>query len=513
MSRPVLPKECDSIVELFPDGAAEDEAPREARDLDPADWSRFRRAAHAMLDDIVTHMETIRERPVWQATPDSVRERFRQPLPREGRDLEEVLDDVRAHVMPYAMGNPHPGFMGWVNGAGTPAGMLAEMVAAGLNMNCGARDHIGIEVEKQITRWMAEAIGYPADASGVFLTGSSMANFAGLIVARTHAAGYASRREGLAKAASRLVAYTSAEAHNCIPRAMELSGIGSANLRNIAVDGAGRMDVAALEAAIRDDRAQGHQPFLIVATAGTVNTGAVDPLERIASVAAREGLWFHVDGAIGALAALSPDLRPLFKGIERSDSVALDFHKWGHVPYDAGFLLVRDSEAHRQAFAMPAAYLQRSERGLAAGDTWPCDLGPDLSRGFRALKTWVTFETLGADRIGGAMLGNCELAQYLAQRVRQSALFELKAPVALNIVCFGVRGAHDPAFNRELVLDLHETGIAAPSWTTIGGECVIRCAIVNHRTTRPDIDRMLHSLTSVLLSRRETAAARSSFQG
>jgi glutamate/tyrosine decarboxylase-like PLP-dependent enzyme len=325
-----------------------------------------------------------------------------------------------------------------------------------------------------------------------------MANFAALIVARTQAAGYESRHEGLATTESRLLAYTSVEAHNCIARGMELSGLGSANLRTIDVDQSGRMDVAKLEMAIAEDRASGLQPFLIAATAGTVNIGAIDPLDRIAQVASREGLWFHVDGAFGALAAFSPQLRTLLKGIEKSDSIALDFHKWGHVPYDAGFLLVRDGAAHKQAFAMPAAYLQRSDRGLAAGDTWPCDLGPDLSRSFRALKTWMTIETLGADRIGDAMLANCELAQYLAQKVRQSPLFELKAPVALNIVCFGVKDARDRAFNRELVLDMHETGIAAPSWTTIGGESVIRCAIFNHRATRCEIDRMMDSIAGLV---------------
>ena len=497
MTRPILPKECDSIAARKPDTPAA----RASRNLDPADWDEFRRNAHAMLDEIITHIETIRDRPVWQVAPEAARERFRQPLPREGRDLGQVMGDIKAHVIPYANGNLHPAFMGWVHGAGTPAGMLAEMVAAGLNMNCGGRDHIGIEVEKQITRWVAEALGFPGDASGVFVTGSSMANFAALIVARTKAAGYESRREGLAKAAPRLVAYTSAEAHNCIPRAMELSGIGSANLRQLAVDEAGRMDAAALEAAIAKDRAEGLTPFFIAATAGTVNTGAIDPLDRIAAIAAREGLWFHVDGAIGAIATFSPELRPLFTGIGKADSVALDFHKWGHVPYDAGFLLVRDAVAHKQAFAMPAAYLQRSERGLAAGETWPCDLGPDLSRSFRALKTWMTIETLGAGRMGDAMLANCELAHYLEKKIRQSALFELKAPVALNIVCFGVRGGDGPALNRELVLDMHETGIAVPSWTTIRGETVIRCAIVNHRTVRADIDRMLDCLTRLALQR------------
>ncbi len=508
MSRPLLPKECDSRAEPFPGGAPDASDGCASRDLDPADWNEFRSLAHGMLDDMITHIETIRDRPVWQPAPAATRERFRQPLPREGRDLGDVLGDLRTNIIPYATGNVHPGFMGWVHGAGTPVGMLAEMVAAGLNMNCGGRDHIGLEVEKQIAQWMAEALGYPGGASGVFFTGSSMANFAALIVARTKAAGYESRHDGLAKTALPLMAYTSVEAHNCIARGMELAGLGSANLRTIAVDKSGRMDVSELEKTIVEDRASGLLPFLVAATAGTVNTGAIDPLDRIANVASRERLWFHVDGAIGALAAFSAQLRPLLRGIEKSDSVALDFHKWGHVPYDAGFLLVREGSAHKQAFAMPAAYLQRAERGLAAGETWPCDLGPDLSRGFRALKTWMTIETLGADRIGDAMLANCELAQYLAQKVRQSPLFELKAPVALNIVCFGVRGAEDRAFSRELVLDLHETGISVPSWTTIGGEGVIRCAIVNHRTTRADIDRMMDCMTGLALLRREAATSR-----
>jgi aromatic-L-amino-acid/L-tryptophan decarboxylase len=476
-----------------------DEKPREdaRRNLDPADWSEFRKLAHAMLDDVISHIETAPQGPVWRQTPEETRAHFAQPLPRGESSLAGVLDEVRTHIAPYATGNLHPRFMGWVHGAGTPAGMLAEMVAAGLNMNCGGRSHIGIEVEKQIARWMAEALGYPPSASGLFVTGSSLANWAALIVAKVRALGVETRREGLAGLASPLVAYTSAEAHKCVARAMELSGIGSANLRKIAVDASGRMNAGALKAAIAEDRARGFSPFLAVATAGTVNTGAIDPLECIAEIAEEHGLWFHIDGAIGALAAFSPALRPLLAGIEKSQSVALDFHKWGHVPYDAGFLLVRDADAHREAFAMPAAYLERSDRGLAAGETWPCDLGPDLSRGFRALKTWMTIETLGADRMGDAMLANCELAQYLADKVQESPLFELKAPVALNIVCFGVRNAGDGRINREVVLDLHESGIAAPSWTTIRGECVIRCAIVNHRTTRDDVDRTFHAIVEL----------------
>ena len=470
------------------------------RNLDPSDWKAFRSLSHALLDDLISHIETIRERPVWQPAPAASRERFSQPLPHRERSLDSVLGDVRAHITPYATGNLHPRFMGWVHGAGTPIGMLAEMVAAGLNMNCGGRDHIGLYVEKQIALWMAEALGLPNTASGVFLTGSSMANFAALIVAKVKACGPGIRERGLGSFAGQLIAYTSAEAHGCIAQAMELSGLGSANLRKIGVDRAGRMDVARLRKAIEEDRSSGLLPFMIVATAGTVNTGAIDPLEDISEVAKKEQLWFHVDGGIGALASFSPALRPRISGIEKSDSVALDFHKWGHVPYDAGFLLVRDHAAHKQAFSSPAAYLQRADRGLAAGETWPCDLGPDLSRGFRALKTWMTIQTLGADRMGEAMLANCLAARYLSQKVQSSSVFELKAPVALNIVCFGVRGA-DGRLNKELVLDLQELGIAAPSWTGIDGELVIRCAIVNHRTAREDIDYMMECITELALRR------------
>jgi glutamate/tyrosine decarboxylase-like PLP-dependent enzyme len=470
-------------------------------DLDPDDWAEFRRLAHEALDEMISHVETIRERPVWQDAPQSTRARFTEPLPVKGRDLEGVLQDVKTHVVPFSTGNVHPGFMGWVHGAGTPIGIVAEMISAALNMNCGGRNHIGLEVERQVVRWMQQALGYPETASGLFVGGSSMANILAVLVAKVHALGPETRRLGLKASKRQLIAYTSAQAHRCIGQAMDASGIGSDNLRRVPVDASGRMDPAALQAAISQDRAAGLEPFLVVATAGTVNTGAIDPLAKISAVAASEKLWFHVDGAIGALATFSPELKPLFQGIETSHSVALDFHKWGHVPYDAGFLLVRDGAVHKQTFAYPAAYLQPATRGLAAGDLWPCDLGLDLSRTFRALKTWMTIETLGTARIGAAILHNCGLARYLAAKIEKSPIFELKAPVTLNIVCFGVRGADASSINRELVLDVQESGIAAPSWTTINGETVIRCAIVNHRTVESDIDAFVNTVTRLVESR------------
>lgn len=468
--------------------------------LDPTDWDEFRRTSHIALDLMIDHLRTIRERPVWRPAPENIRDSFLKSLPRGSRELADVLAQFDSDIRPYVTGNAHPLFMGWVHGAGTPVGMIAEMLAAGLNANCGGRNHIAHDVERQVTRWVAEALGLPAESSGLLVTGSSMANFIGLLVARTNALGTSVRRTGIQATNKRLVAYASCEAHQCIGQAMELAGLGSGNLRLVATNSAREMRADLLAAAIDEDRRAGLAPFLVVGSAGTVNSGSIDPLDAIAGVAHENGLWFHVDGAIGAGATLSPQLRSLMKGIERADSVALDFHKWMHVPYDAGFIVVRDSVAHLQTFASEAAYLSRAANGLAAGDIWPCDLGPDLSRGFRALKTWMTFETLGADRIGACMEQNCVAARHLAGRLEADGLFELCAPVALNIVCFSAKNDRADAINRWIVEDLHVSGEAAPSLTTIDGRTAIRAAIVNHRTTIPDIDAFVTSLRKRVLA-------------
>jgi aromatic-L-amino-acid decarboxylase len=465
--------------------------------LDPEDWDHFRALSHQALDAMITHLATIEARPVWQPAPVAVRNRFTSPLPHGERDFGAVLADFNRDIVPYVTGNTHPLFMGWVHGAGTPVGMIAEMLAAGLNANCGGRNHVGIEVERQIARWSAELFDWPSDASGVFVTGTSMANFLGLLVARNKALGDGVRSAGLRVAPAQLIAYTSAQAHGCITQAVELAGIGSANLRLVPVDAQGAINLDALLAAIAEDRGVGHLPFLIVASAGTVNTGAIDNLARIADIALAEGLWFHIDGAFGALAALAPSLRPRLTGIERADSIAFDFHKWVHVPYDAGFLLVRDPQAHRRTFANPVAYLQRSPQGLAAGEVWPCDLGPDLSRGFRALKTWFTIQTLGADRIGASIEHCCQVARHLEQELRTRPMFELVAPVALNVVCWRVRDATDDAIHEAIIMDLHAAGIAVPSLTTLDGRPAIRAAIINHRTTMQHIDGFVAALIGV----------------
>lgn len=462
--------------------ATNPEAIGATENLDPEEWEAFSKTAHQALDLMLDHLRHVGEGPVWrQATPDA-QDAFTEPLPRAGRGFAHVIEAFRETILPYATGNLHPLFLGWVHGAGTPYGMVAEMLAAGLNANCGGRNHIAIDVERQVACWAASIFGYPQGATGLFVTGTSMANFLALLVARDAALGHEVRRAGLRAAEAQLVLYASAEAHGCVRQAAELAGIGSRHLRLVPVDAAGAMDPDGLGAAIAADRRAGLRPFMIVGSAGTVNTGAIDPLERLAEVAETEGLWFHVDGAFGALAALSPALAPRLAGIDRSQSIAFDFHKWAHVPYDAGFLLVRDGAMHRGTFANPAAYLQRTARGTGAGETWPCDLGPDLSRGFRALKTWMTFQALGADRIGRSIARCCALARELAAALDEGDTFELAAPVSLNIVCFRLREGASREAHAEIVMDLQERGIAVPSLTTLGEASVIRAAIVNHRT-------------------------------
>ena len=484
-----IPATVDRFTPLPQSAAAE---PHPSPSLDPAHWPDFRRQAHTMLDDMLDYLENIRERPVWQPASGETRARFRSSLPFAPTDIARVHQEFLSGILPYAAGNAHPGFMGWVHGGGTPVGMMAEMLAAGMNANVGGRNQIPVEVERQITRWMCELFGFPAGASGLFVTGTSMANFIAVLVARAAALGSEIRRTGIGNPSPRLTAYASREVHGCISRALDFAGIGSGQLRLIPVDSRRRISLRALVRAIAEDRAAGCAPFLVVGTAGTVDTGAVDDLEGLANLCRSEKLWFHVDGAYGALAMLAPELASRLRGIECADSLAFDFHKWGQVPYDAGFILVRDAELHRQAFASSSAYLSREERGLAGGSPWPCDFGPDLSRGFRALKTWFTFKVHGAAAMGAAIAHTCELARYLESCIESAAELELMAPVELNIVCFRYRAPHVDRLNRELVIELQESGAVAPSTTVLDGRTVIRAAIVNHRTGRAEIDRLVN---------------------
>ncbi len=460
-----------------------------------------------MLDAMLDHLHGLHDGPVWRAMSPEACAAFAEPLPRAASALSEVHATFQRHILPHGSGNIHPGFMGWVQGGGTAVGMLAEMLAAGLNANCGGRTHAGVEIERQVAEWTRDLFDFPVGSTGVFTPGASAANFMGLLLARTRALGAAARTQGLSGLERPLTAYASVAVHGCVRRGMEMAGLGGDNLRLIPVDADHRIRIDLLCATLARDRQDGRTPFALIGTAGTVDCGAVDDLDALADVAAAHDLHFHVDGALGALGALTPVLRPRLRGIARADSLALDWHKWGQVPYSAGFFLARDPVLHRSAFAADAAYLARAERGLAAGDFWPCDYGPELSRGFQALKVWFTLKTYGADALGAVIAETVRLAQRLAQRIAAEPELEILAPHPLNIVCFRYRAPDADRLNAEIVQDLHEAGRVAPSLTTIGGATAIRAAIVNHRTRETDVEALVEGVLALGRRRMQEIAA------
>lgn len=457
--------------------------------------------SHAALDDALDYLEGVRDRPVWQEVPTDVRERLRAPMPADPTPLADVYAEFVRDVMPYPTGNIHPRFFGWVHGSGTPTGALADLLAATMNSNLGGRNHGAIYVERQVVRWFADLFGFPQEASGVLTIGTSAANLIAVLVARTRAAGQDVREDGL-NGGTRLVGYASAATHGCVRRAFDIAGLGAASLRVLPTDTLHRTDPLSVVRAIEEDRRHGCTPFLLVGNAGTVDIGAIDPLEDLAEIAARERLWFHVDGAFGATAMLSPQLAQRFAGIERADSIAFDFHKWLHAPYDAGCIVVRDGEMHRATFASTPSYLTRMPRGLASATPWFTDFTIDLSRAFRALKVWFTIKEFGTNKLGSAIDENVRQAKLLGAMVDADPEFDLLAPVGLNIVCFRfrARGRDDgevDAFNDELVIRLQESGIAVTSSTSVGSRRAIRVCIVNHRTRDEDLVILLDALRSI----------------
>lgn len=468
----------------------------EEKSLDPENWDEFTANAHQMLDLALEHMKSCRDRPVWKPVPDTVKLALQETLPMEAQGARRVSEDITKLVLPYGTGNTHPKFFGWVHGSGTPSGIIAEMMAAAINANLGGRDHAAIYVERQVIQWCREIFEFPANASGLVVSGTSMASLIALKTARDKALGVTARKTGIGAAGTRLTAYASTQAHACISKTFDILGLGQDALRPIPVDASYRMDINALREVIEKDIADGNKPFCIVGTAGSVNTGSIDDLEQMSKAASEYGLWLHVDGAFGALGWLCDEIRPQLKGLNKAHSIAFDFHKWMHVNYDAGFVLVRDGKAHQQSFSSRPDYLAAEERGLAGGNPWFCEYGLELSRGFRALKVWWQFKEQGLARIAEKISDNCQQAKYLASLVKQHNQLELLAPVALNIVCFrfiasDFTAAELDRLNKEIVIRLQEQGLAAPSTTLLQGRLAIRVNITNHRTRMKDCDELI----------------------
>ncbi len=482
--------------------AAGTTAPKEET-LDPEAWDRMSALGRRMVDDMMEYLRTVRDRPVWQPLPEKVKEAFRKPVPHGPEDIEKVYEEFCRFVLPYPTGNIHPRFWGWVMGNGTPFAMLADMLAAGINLNQGGGAQAGNLVEMQVIDWCKELMGFPAGASGLLVSGGSMANLVGLTVARNEKAGFDIRAEGVQGSRRKMTMYASSEVHSSVQKGVEILGLGSKALRLIPVNENYEIDVEALRRKIKEDRAEGAQPVCVIGCAGTVNTGAFDDLEALAGICREQKLWFHVDGAFGALAALAPELRSMVRGMEAADSLAFDMHKWMYLPYEVGCTLVRDGDTHRRAFTLTPEYLEHhSTRGIAGSDIWLSDYGVQLSRGFRALKVWMSIKEHGISKFARLIRQNVEQARYLEGLVRRDPRLELVAPVPSNIVCFRYVGTRPDAvalndLNKELLLLLHESGVAAPSYTTLGDTYALRVCITNYRSTIEDFDLLVREVLRI----------------
>jgi glutamate/tyrosine decarboxylase-like PLP-dependent enzyme len=472
--------------------------------LDPENWEEMRQLAHRMVDDAMDYLETAGERPVWKAVPADVKERLKTPAPSQPSDPADVYEEFRRDILSYPMNTTHPRFWSWYMGAGTVMGALADFLAAVMNPNLGGANHVAPLVEKQVIGWLRSMIGFPEDASGLLTSGASMANFTGITVARNTNCGYDVRRRGVLEAPGPLTVYASAEVHSCNQKAVETLGLGTGGMRYIPVNPDYTMNLQALRQRVADDRAAGKVPFCVIATAGTINTGAIDDMTAIADFCEREDLWFHIDGAIGAVAVLAENVRDQLAGMERADSIALDLHKWMHIPFEAGCILIRNASAHLDSFTLVPEYLEHesSTGGLASGSLWYSDYGLQLTRQFRALKVWMSIKEHGLDRFGRMMARNVDQAQYLGKLVESTPRLELTAPIGLDIVCFrynpgGMKTEDLNELNQSILVSLQESGIAAPSYTTLNGEYCLRVAIANHRSKLEDFDLMVDTITKL----------------
>ncbi len=472
--------------------------------LDPENWDDLRAIAHQMIDDIIDYTANIGDELVWKPIPEEMKSVFAQPVPTAARGEQGAYQDFKDYVLCNPMGNIHPRFWGWVMGNGVPFAAFADMLASTLNPNLGGGDHVANYVERQVVDWCKQMVGYPAESSGLLVSGGSMANFIGLAVARNAKAGFDIRSQGVSAAPAQMTVYASTQTHSSNYKAIEQLGIGKDWMRFIPVDEHYQMDIQALEAAIAADKAAGYHPICIIGNAATTNTGAFDDLTALADIAEREDIWFHVDGAFGALARLSPKYGDVTAGMERADSLAFDLHKWMYLPMGVACVLIRKFEDHISTFTVSPDYLSHMPRGLASsgGHAWFGDLGLELTRGFRALKVWMSLKAYGLDHFALQIEQDIEKAKYLEKLVTASPHLELLADVPLNIVCFRYIHPDIPAdelddFNQEIMLRLHERGLAVPSYTKLNGHFALRVSITNHRTTRADLDLLVEGVYAI----------------
>jgi len=476
------------------------ESPMHPLALDPA---TFQRLGMRAVEIATAHLEGVpAERVFTLMTPETRQSLLDQPFPDGATLPDMILDRFRDEILPFPMGNGHPRFFGWVNAPPAPMGVLAELLAAAMNPSCAGGDHAAIYLEHAVIRWIMELVGFPTEGSmGLLVSGGSMASLTGLAAARqwaTERAGWDVRANGLRGFPENLVWYMTTEGHSCIQKAVELLGLGAASIRKIPVDAGYRMDVPALRAAIAADQAAGLRPCCVVASAGTVSTGAIDPFDAIADVCAEHGLWLHVDGAYGAVGILDPAVAPQYVGLARADSLALDPHKWLSVPVECGCALVRDGKLLRATFSLVPPYIQTEDGKGFGGLPWYSEYGFQQSRGFRALKLWMTMLHAGRAGLAEHIVRHDALAQYLATAIDAAPDLHRMAPVTLSIVCFrympeGWR-EDDPRLgelNKRVMQDIQAGGEAFITNAVLDDQFVLRACILHYATTEADIAALI----------------------
>lgn len=466
----------------------------EEQTLDPKNWDDLTALGHDMLDDMMSFLKNIRNHKM-EPISEEVINKIQQPLPSKPQRYEQVYKEFLENVFPYPVPGIHPHFWGFVMGTGSPLGVLVEMLAATMNGNM-SNFFAPFQVERQVIEWLKEIMDYPSEASGVFVSGGSMANFTALAVARNSKAQIDVKKSGVQSVSTKMVLYASTEAHKCLTRAVELLGLGSDSLRLISINERFQIDIRELELTIKKDREAGFHPFCVIGNAGSVNTGAFDDFNTLADICRKEDMWFHIDGAFGAWAKLSSTHNYLTRGMERADSLAFDLHKWMYMPYEIGCTLVQDKEAHCKTFIYDAEYLETiSERHV------PSNYSVQLSRDFKALKAWMLLKADGVEKYAQLIQQNIDQANYLAERVKNAPELELVVPVFLNIVCFryiaeGLSEEKLKDLNNQILWQLWFNGLI-PSDTTLNGKYTLRVCITNHRCKREDFDRLIDKVVQI----------------
>ncbi|HEX9565574.1 MAG TPA: pyridoxal-dependent decarboxylase [Gemmatimonadaceae bacterium] len=469
--------------------------------LDPDDWKAYRALAREMVDTTVDDLVDLPNRTGWRPISAKGKSAFRAPLPREGQGLRAAYEDFVRFVKPFPFGQNTPRFWGWAGGAGTADGVMASLLNAAFHSPNVIHHHAGTWIEIQVLEWLRQVFGFPPGASGNLTSGGSLANFTGLALARHVKGGASLRSRGIR--GRRLTVYGSSATHYSVPKSLDLLGLGSTAFRELPVNDRFELDPDALDAAIARDRKRGLKPICVVGNAGTVGTGAIDPLDALAEVARRHRLWFHVDGAFGAIAAFSSTHRLLLKGIERADSLAFDFHKWLSQPYDAGCVLVADHGVLEDAFRYDTDYTGPVRGSLTDSPVVFGHRGPELSRALRGLPFWLSLKTHGVARFGQMVDKNIAQVRYLEERVRAEPSLEVLATGPLSVLNFRYRGTRRlnngvlNSLNARLVAEIQRRGIAIPSSYLVGGQRAVRVCNLNHRSRRSDFDALVNAAVTI----------------